>query len=54
MGRMKDLDVELHELPDYEKGVRAERERIIKLLEEITRDYPPIEDYIALIKNFGE
>jgi hypothetical protein len=32
MGRLKDIDAELHELPDYEKGIRAERERIIQLL----------------------
>ena len=32
MGRLKDIDVELHELPDYEKGIQAERERIIQLL----------------------
>jgi len=29
---MKDLDVELHELPDFDKGVRAERERILNIL----------------------
>ena len=34
MGRIKDIDVELHELPDYEKGVQSEQERIIKLLKE--------------------
>ena len=32
MGRIKDIDVELHELPDYEKGVQAERERILNIL----------------------
>lgn len=34
MGRIKDIDAELHELPDYEKGIQSERERIIKLLED--------------------
>ena len=32
MGRLADIDAELHELPDYEKGIQAERERIIQLL----------------------
>ena len=32
MGRIADLDAELHELPDYEKGIQVERERIIQLL----------------------
>ena len=32
MGRIADLDAEMTELPDYEKGVQAERERIIQLL----------------------
>lgn len=32
MGRIKDIDVELHELSDYEKGIQVERERIIQLL----------------------
>jgi hypothetical protein len=55
MGKIKDIDAELHELPDYEKGIRAERERIIKILQdEIGIDYPPIDDIIESIKNFGE
>jgi hypothetical protein len=55
MGRIADLDAELHELPDYEKGVQFERERIIKILQdEIGIDYLPIEDIIESIKNFGE
>ena len=33
MGRIKDIDVELHELPDYEKGIQAERERILEELD---------------------
>jgi hypothetical protein len=32
MGRLKDLDAEMHELPDFEKGVQFERERILTLL----------------------
>ena len=32
MGRLKDIDAEMHELPDYEKGIQVERERIIQLL----------------------
>lgn len=32
MGRLADIDADLHELPDYEKGIQAERERIIQLL----------------------
>jgi hypothetical protein len=32
MGRMADLDAELHELPDFEKGVQSEYARILKLL----------------------
>ena len=50
MGRIKDIDVELHELPDYEKGIQAERERILKILDDVHIDYPPIIDYIAEIK----
>lgn len=33
MGRLADLDADLHELPDYEKGVQAERQRILEILE---------------------
>jgi len=32
MGRLKDLDVEMHELPDFEKGIQFERERILNIL----------------------
>jgi hypothetical protein len=34
MGRMADLDAELHELPDFEKGVQSEYARILNLLTE--------------------
>jgi len=58
MGRIKDIDVEMHELPDFEKGVQAERERIIRLLDEaFIYDEPVIiqrDRLIALIKNSGE
>jgi len=32
------------------QGVKQERERIISLLEDIHIDYPPIDEYIELIK----
>jgi len=32
MGRLAEIDAEMHELPDYEKGIRAERERILNIL----------------------
>ena len=32
MGRLKDIDAEMHELPDFEKGVQFERERILNIL----------------------
>jgi len=32
MGRLKDIDAEMHELPDFEKGVEFERERILNIL----------------------
>ena len=55
MGRIADIDAEMHELPDYEKGIRAERERIIKLLEKqaAVTGYVEIElgKLIALIQN---
>jgi len=41
MGRMAEIDANLRELPDYEKGVQAERERIIKLLENETLEATP-------------
>ena len=50
MGRIADLDAELHELPDYEKGIQAERQRILEILDDVNIDYPPIVDYIAEIK----
>jgi hypothetical protein len=50
MGRLKDLDAEMHELPDFEKGVQFERERILKILDDVHIDYPPIIDYITEIK----
>ena len=40
MGRIKDIDVEMHELPDFEKGIQFERERIIALIMEITNSIP--------------
>ena len=39
MGRLADLDAELHELPDFEKGIQAERERIITLLNRVADEY---------------
>lgn len=39
MGRLADIDADLHELPDYEKGIRSERERIIKILNETVNVY---------------
>ena len=56
MGRIKDLDAILHELPDFEKGVQAERERILKELNEMA-DECLIEHYYAeagLITNIIE
>jgi len=32
MGRLKDIDAEMHELPDFEKGIQFERERILNIL----------------------
>jgi len=32
MGRIKNIDAEMHELPDFEKGVQFERERILNIL----------------------
>ena len=39
MGRLADIDADLHELPDYEKGIWSERERIVKLLNKTVDDY---------------
>jgi len=57
MAKMASLHAELTELPDYEKGIQAERERIIKLLEndqcrpdERFHFAPCACKYIALIK----
>ena len=33
MGRLADLDAELHELPDYEKGIQAGRAQAIQLIQ---------------------
>ena len=33
MGRLADIDAEMHELPDFEKGIQAERKRILEILE---------------------
>lgn len=40
MGKMKDLDADMHELPDFEKGVQFERERIISLITDMTNRLP--------------
>jgi hypothetical protein len=32
MGKLKDIDVEMHELPDFEKGIQFERDRILNIL----------------------
>jgi hypothetical protein len=39
MGRLADIDAEMHELPDFEKGIQAERERIITLLNTVADEY---------------
>ena len=39
MGRLAEIDADLHELPDYEKGIRAERERITILLNTVADEY---------------
>ena len=36
MGRLAEIDADLHELPDFEKGVQFERERIINELKRTT------------------
>lgn len=33
MGRLADLDAELHELPDYEKGIQVGRIRAMELIQ---------------------
>jgi len=53
MGRMAEIDANLRELPDYEKGIQQERERIIKLLEDYAFNNGPsggILFAVALIK----
>jgi hypothetical protein len=32
MGRLAEIDAEMRELPDFEKGVQFERERILNIL----------------------
>jgi hypothetical protein len=32
MGRLAEIDAEMHELPDFEKGIQFERERILNIL----------------------
>jgi hypothetical protein len=63
MARLAEIDAEMHELPDYEKGVQAERERIVTLLNKTVDDYlsekllveaAVVANAIAYIKNFGE
>jgi hypothetical protein len=69
MGRLAEIDAELHELPDYEKGIRAERERILNILYnkglELEKDvswddeasrtrYLFMLDIIEIVKNSGE
>jgi hypothetical protein len=50
MGRLAEIDAELHELPDYEKGIRAERERIIALLHDYgTMNYISESTYHELV-----
>ena len=50
MGRLKDIDVEMRELPDFEKGIRAERERIIALLHDYgTMNYISESTYHELV-----
>jgi esterase/lipase len=33
MGRLADVDAEMHELPDYEKGIQAGLEQAIELIQ---------------------
>lgn len=33
MGRLADLDAELHELSDYEKGIQVGREKAMQLIQ---------------------
>jgi hypothetical protein len=33
MAKLAEIDADLTELPDYEKGIRLERERILKWIE---------------------
>lgn len=40
------------EFQDYVRN--KEQERIVRLLEEVSLDYPPIEDYIAEIRGKNE
>jgi len=69
MGRLAEIDAELHELPDYEKGIRSERERILNILYnkglELEKDvslddeasrtrYLFMLDIIEIVKNSGQ
>ena len=50
MGRLKDIDAEMRELPDFEKGVQFERERIIALLHDYgTMNYISESTYHELV-----
>ena len=40
MGKMKDIDANMHELPDFEKGIQFERERIVNLIKDMTNGLP--------------
>lgn len=55
MGRLKDIDADLHELPDYEKGIQAERQRIIEIVEsEKSRTGLGFIQYGVLLQKIGE
>ena len=50
MGRLADIDADLHELPDYEKGIQAERQRIIEILHDYgTMNYISESTYHELV-----
>ena len=55
MGRIKDLDAAMHELPDYEKGIQVERQRIIEILEsEKKRTGLNFIQYGTILEKIGE
>lgn len=55
MGRIKDLDAEMRELPDYEKGIQAERQRILEILEaEKKRTGLGFIQYGTILEKIGE